>query len=190
MQDQPNDIAHGFCHCGCGKKTNLMRENSAPRGRVKGQPYRYLVGHNNRGMDRSKPRKAVRHTVEDRGYETPCWISTMARGHTGYAYISDRGRLRLAHRVAYEWQYGSIPDGLQIDHLCKVTSCVNPDHLEAVTAAVNSQRRSNTKLTPNAVRDIRARLERGETQESIAAIHGTSRTNVSLIKGRKRWVNV
>lgn len=45
-----------------------------------------------------------------------------------------------AHRVAYIEANGPIPDGLEIDHLCRVTLCVNPSHLEAVTHAENVRR--------------------------------------------------
>lgn len=42
-----------------------------------------------------------------------------------------------AHRYAYEHFIGPIPEGLQVDHLCRVRNCVNPDHLEAVTCREN-----------------------------------------------------
>lgn len=45
-----------------------------------------------------------------------------------------------AHRVAYELTRGPIPAGMEIDHLCRVRSCVNPDHLEAVTRGENLRR--------------------------------------------------
>jgi hypothetical protein len=46
----------------------------------------------------------------------------------------------MAHRWSYEYHVGPIPDGLQLDHLCRVRRCVNPWHLEPVTNRVNSQR--------------------------------------------------
>jgi hypothetical protein len=45
-----------------------------------------------------------------------------------------------AHRVSYEWAKGPIPDGMELDHLCRNPACVNPDHLEAVTHGANLHR--------------------------------------------------
>ena len=55
----------------------------------------------------------------------------------GYGQIDRNG---YAHRAAYEAAYGPIPEGLEIDHLCCVKSCVNPEHLEAVTHGENNRR--------------------------------------------------
>ncbi len=52
-----------------------------------------------------------------------------------------------AHRVSYEYFVGPIPEGYEVDHLCRNPSCVNPEHLEAVTQEENN-RRSNS---PSAV---------------------------------------
>jgi hypothetical protein len=65
------------------------------------------------------------------------WVGE-ARGK--YPYVGVHGRTRYAHRVAYEIAYGAVPTGLEVDHLCKVTFCINPDHLEAVTRTVNVRR--------------------------------------------------
>ncbi|MFM9368081.1 HNH endonuclease signature motif containing protein [Streptomyces sp. Da 82-17] len=66
-----------------------------------------------------------------------CWEWQAARLPTGYGRFYLNGKHRYAHRVAYEAVKGPIPDGLVIDHLCRNTSCANPDHLEAVTNRVN-----------------------------------------------------
>jgi hypothetical protein len=57
----------------------------------------------------------------------------------GVIYLEQGGNVR-AHRIAYEMTKGLIPEGLVIDHLCRVHCCVNPDHLEAVTQLENVRR--------------------------------------------------
>ena len=66
-----------------------------------------------------------------------CWLWTSSVDERGYARM---GGGALGHRVTYELVVGPIPDGLQIDHLCRVRNCVNPEHLEAVTCRVNLHR--------------------------------------------------
>ncbi len=68
-----------------------------------------------------------------------CWEWTGYRTAAGYGEFW-RGRPEKAHRVSYELLVGEIPDGLQIDHLCRNRCCVNPDHLEPVTQIINGRR--------------------------------------------------
>jgi hypothetical protein len=65
----------------------------------------------------------------------PCWLWT---GALSGGYGSFQGR--LAHREAWELLVGPIPPGMELDHLCRVTHCINPDHLEVVTHRTNMQR--------------------------------------------------
>lgn len=58
----------------------------------------------------------------------------------GYGRINLNGSLRLAHRVAYEAAVGPIPEGMSLDHLCRVRACINPAHLEPVTSRTNTLR--------------------------------------------------
>lgn len=74
-----------------------------------------------------------------------CWIWKAATNQDGYGRFWFRGKLWLAHRVAYTLFVGSIPDGLVLDHLCRVQNCVNPKHLEAVTQKVNHNRGDKSK---------------------------------------------
>ncbi len=65
-----------------------------------------------------------------------CWIYTGSVNNRGYGTILGRA----AHRYFYEHLVGPISDGLTIDHLCRVTACVNPAHLEPVTREENIAR--------------------------------------------------
>lgn len=62
-----------------------------------------------------------------------CWKWSAYVTTEGYGQYSHDGRLQQAHRVVYELLVGPIPAGLQLDHLCRVRSCVNPAHMEPVT---------------------------------------------------------
>lgn len=72
-------------------------------------------------------------------YWTRCWQWMGALSDAGYGIFSYSGGT-LAHRFAYESVVGPIVEGFHVDHLCRVHSCVNPAHLEAVTPTVNKQR--------------------------------------------------
>ena len=74
-----------------------------------------------------------------------CWLWTGNIAGGGYAYIgvkSENGKLvnKRDHRAMYACVEGDIPQTLVLDHLCRVRSCVNPDHLEPVTRAENVRR--------------------------------------------------
>jgi hypothetical protein len=94
-----------------------------------------------------KPRTV--RPVEDRLFarvhedENGCWVYTGWTGGDGYGMISlgRRGQGRVyTHRFVYELNVGQIPEGLTIDHLCRVRRCCNPAHLEPVTHAENNRR--------------------------------------------------
>jgi hypothetical protein len=74
--------------------------------------------------------------------DSGCWEWTgWTNGvHYGKFFASTEARKVYAHRWLWEQVVGPIPDGLTIDHLCRNTLCVNPDHLEPVTTGVNTAR--------------------------------------------------
>jgi len=78
-----------------------------------------------------------------------CWEWTARRDTGGYGVLKSGRKNRRAHRISYEMFVGPVPEGLQLDHLCRVRHCVNPEHLEPVTQRVNSLR-SNGVSAANA----------------------------------------
>ena len=76
-----------------------------------------------------------------------CWNWKGGQNHNGYGLFQLNGKLWLAHRVSYEWSKGPIPEGLEIDHICRNPSCINPNHLEAVTHLENIRRGETGKKT-------------------------------------------
>ena len=69
--------------------------------------------------------------------EAGCWLWIGSCDSGGYGQLSVNGAQVMAHRFAYEQFIGPIPQGLTLDHLCKVVCCVNPHHSEPVTLKEN-----------------------------------------------------
>jgi hypothetical protein len=103
---------------------------------------------------------------------TGCWLWRLTVDSSGYPKIYGRN----AHRVVYAIVHGSVGSGLQVDHLCRVKRCVNPDHLEAVTPRENTLRSANTAA--NNAR--KTHCKRG---------HPLDAADVYLMKGKGRTCN-
>jgi HNH endonuclease len=77
--------------------------------------------------------------------EDGCWLWTGATNESGYGYVWAGGRRWRAHRLAYSLFVSDLPEGMEIDHLCRNRGCVNPDHLEAVDHRTNCLRGRNAQ---------------------------------------------
>jgi hypothetical protein len=167
--------------CGCGRPAPLAQRNDATKAYVKGRPIRFVRGH------------ATRKNVPDYVIDADgCWL--WQRGVNPVSGYGMLGR-RWAHRVVYEREVGPIPEGKELDHLCRVKACVNPDHLEAVTKSENAKRGltgrhpklSARRLTEAEVRSIRVSVESNRT---LAQEYGVSYETIRCIKNETHYAEV
>ena len=196
------DVPHGYCHCGCGNKTNIAKRTDNRIGHIKGEPLKFLCGH---GGQRGK----VSIPLADRFWSKvnirasdECWTWTGPLNSAGYGHICVRLTDYMAHRVAYELAKGPIPNGLVIRHTCDNKMCCNPNHLITGTYAQNSQDAidrgltlrgedaSLAKLTDEQVIELRSRYARGDKQQWLAERFDITQSTVSAIVNRKTWRHI
>lgn len=87
-----------------------------------------------------------------------CWLWTASCVEDGYGQFRfSPKKMGKAHVFAYQHYVGPVPSGMQLDHLCRVRRCVNPDHLEVVTGWENTMRGD----TPAAINARKTHCPRG-----------------------------
>jgi hypothetical protein len=147
----PRDLRHDtsslLCLCGCGQSLTF-RPARVASGRTKFASAECRVRYQRSPerqaelfwpkVDKDSPPSSFR---PDLG---PCWLWT-GNAPSGYGQFhytdADGGNHSIvAHKWAYQRLVGPVPQGLELDHLCRVRRCCNPAHLEAVTSAVNKRR--------------------------------------------------
>lgn len=193
MCDNPLcDIHFGYCHCGCGMRTNMS-------GR---RPRKFCLYHNVRLRILTVEQMRAKwlctawtgYCVD--GVPSPCWIWTGSLIN-GYGQVGGHTKANYAHVYFYTELKGPVPLERQLDHLCRVRRCCNPDHLDPVTPHENSLRGSATKITNEAYREIRVvldscRIERGRhftdralLVRALAAKFGVTRHTINnVVAGR------
>lgn len=110
-------------------------------------------------MERDVKTRILSHSDQDHG--SGCWLWTKAVNKDGYGCISIGNKQRRAHRAAWEAWNGPIPEGMQLDHKCRVRHCVNPAHLEPVTNTENIRRGLQGVLKPDTCRNGHLLAEKG-----------------------------
>lgn len=127
-----------------------------------------------------------------------CWAWSRHVMRSGYGRIRWRGRMTLAHRLAYEAFVGPIPTGMLACHRCDNPRCVNPAHIFLGTALENAQDRDakgrqarghrvRGHLTPSDVEAIREQAAKGVGLEALARRYGVVGSTVGRIVRRERW---
>ena len=140
-------------HCANGHEYTQANTHVLPDG---SRRCRACVANNRRREAEAKRegRQLVRATPIERFWRTfkrdpssGCWTWLGSLNADGYGSFSIKKKRQGAHRFAYQALVGPIPEGLQLDHLCRNRACVNPSHLEPVTPKVNTLRSAAAQAT-------------------------------------------
>jgi HNH endonuclease len=180
-------VAPGYCRCGCGLWVGFWEHNNKRLDRIKGEPKQFAHGHNAKLAGASRPD----YTVQDRGFDTPCWVWQKRIMASGHGQLKVDGRSMLAHRHYYEQEKGQIPEGAQIVPLCGVRACVNPEHQEAISKKERNRRSALAKLTKSQVENIRREATNTGYYEKqrIAERYGISCQHVYQILRHHNWAD-
>jgi hypothetical protein len=118
-----------------------------------------------------------------------CWVWTASINTYGYGIfavtdspVTNSAGYAYAHRYAYTLLVGPIPEGKQLDHLCRVRHCVRPSHLEPVTVRQNLMR-GQTHAAHNAAK---THCPKGHPYDAANTWRDGKGKRVCLICKRKR----
>ena len=120
-------------------------------------------------------------------YMDNCIIPKGEVTRLGYIRLWNKGNRILAHRKAYQDAYGQIPDGFELDHICRNRGCSNPSHLRVVNHTDNMRNSSKTKLTLDDAKFIhRLHLEGLNLRQISEKFNVTKQCIWRVLKG-KNW---
>lgn len=140
-----------IAECDSPSRANKFCSKHYQRYQKYGSPY-HIDRTTSGGVDDTIGEAGIRNRAWDKiAFEpnTGCWLwyGTVHRQSGGYGSLRVEGKFWSVHRYFYEILVGTIGDGLELDHLCEVRVCCNPDHLEQVTPDENKRRRAARRKT-------------------------------------------
>jgi len=198
-------VPFGFCHCRCGGRTSIAKQNIRRLGHINGQPVRFLPGHHAWFQPRG-PRQTLAEQFWSQVDRTTtpdgCWPFTGALTADGYGHIKVNGRMRMAHHIALKLSGFIIPfERLQVRHyVCDNPPCCRPSHLKIGTPQddaddkvskgrqARGESHGHAKLRQQDADEIR-RLYRagGISQRTLARQFGVNQRAVWAILSGEAW---
>lgn len=195
-----------YCECGCGQPAPIANETRRRNGvllSIKGQPYRFLKGHNKRhSNDELFWRNVDKDGPIHPSLGTACWIWTGSFGRRGYGRARRDKQTVAAHRLSYEMHFGPIPDDMLVCHHCDVPNCVRPDHLflgtpldnmidmHAKGRAAIEGRHGMAKIAETDVPEIRRVHAEGVSLSELGRKYGVVYTTIRSIVRRETWKHI
>lgn len=195
-------IEYGYCHCGCGQKTNLVKD--ARDGYQKDEPYLFRRAHN----FRRNTLERFWEKVDKRGPDD-CWMWLASTSH-GYGQfndtVNDKKHDIQAHRYSYQIAHNvTLTHDEFVCHSCDTPGCVNPAHLFLGTSKDNTQdmvnkgrarggimigsENRNTSLTESDIITIREQAAYTSFRK-LGKIFNLSKTAIARIVHKKTWTHV
>ena len=206
---QVRPVSYSYCQCGCGQLAPIAKKTDRRDGSVKGQPVRFIKGHQSRRRDLRSDFDAL---VDKNGPTIcpelgPCWLWLGYRDKDGYGQIKVNGRTRIATHVDLELEgYYIIPAAfgkLEVLHRCDNTSCVRPSHLRigtkqdneddkvAKVRQIRGEHHGLAKLCQQDVDEIRRLYAAGGiTQTTLERQFGVDRSTIGRIVRGETWRHI
>lgn len=143
-------------------------------------------------VDAKEESKAIQSRFESKYRKTEgsdCWL-WIGGTRGGYGSFSVHGQPQAAHRYSYKLYMGNLPSRVILSHLCKVSLCVNPSHLEVVTEGLDKRLKGIASLTGDNVTAIHSLVEAGGKPRDVAVAYGVTEGAVSSIHRSDAWLSL